>query len=662
MSNEIVKKESNDVRGWITSPEISDKIAQALPKHLTKDRFMRVALMAFNKNPKLLQCTRESLFQSFVTCSSVGLEPDGRLVHLIPYKDQCTVIIDYKGIAVLVKRNGDVANIHADVVCAGDEFDYCFGTTSFLKHKPALNRGEPLAAYSYVKNKDGSESFEVLSIDEINKVRDNSQGYRYSKSQKRDDNPWDKDYNEMAKKGLAVDTRIPTIDGWKKMGDLKIGNFVFDMNGIPTKVRSISDIKNIGCYKVTFSNGSYVICDEEHLWVSSYGSNSSDIVKKKGWKTIGIKKLYELKKSGIPITVPITKPLKTNNIEVKIDPWLLGYWIGNGDSNRPSITCNSLDLTEIVFNINKTKYKIGSIRNDSRSNATSIYIKEPFLSDLRNLNLLKNKHIPDIYMRSSINQRIDLLKGLMDSDGHISKERGRAMFGNCNVIISSSVFELAISLGEIVHAHSSKCKGYGKEVISHVVEWKPNIPPVSLSRKMSNFKQRKLPSYQSIKSIEKIKSVPTVCISVESDTKTYLAGESMVPTHNTAFRRHSKWLTLSPEIRDILEKEDEAESEAIKFEKAKPVKPIFEEVKEPESKVEVNDEIIEPSSSISPEEEREIKIKERLDTLEEINYIQFENAAKRLKIISQTKTLGSLSEKEADELHIRFDEIVKEIK
>jgi recombination protein RecT len=164
-------------------------------------RFIRAALNTTMRQPELLQCTQESFFRCMLDLSSYGLEADGRRAHLIPFRNsknggqlECQLIIDYKGIAELVRRSGDVSYIHADVVYERDEWDFAYGPGAFLKHKPNMeNRGEKVkAVYSFVKLADGSEDFIVLSRGEVEKVR------RRSKSG--GSGPWATDWDEMAKK------------------------------------------------------------------------------------------------------------------------------------------------------------------------------------------------------------------------------------------------------------------------------------------------------------------------------------------------------------------------------------------------------------------------------------------------------------------------------
>ena len=193
MGNEVAKKAPHDIKSLILSDKMKRQFAIALPKHLTPDRFVRLALTALNKTPKLAQCTQTSLLGCLMDLSQIGLEPDGRKAHLIPYGDKCTLIIDYKGLVELVRNTGEIADIHADVVYSNDKFEYSFGSNATLIHKPTLkDRGELIAAYSFVKLKDGSSSYEVMNEEEINAIRKRSKASNAG--------PWVTDFCEMAKK------------------------------------------------------------------------------------------------------------------------------------------------------------------------------------------------------------------------------------------------------------------------------------------------------------------------------------------------------------------------------------------------------------------------------------------------------------------------------
>lgn len=176
----------------ITGDRFKQAVTMSLPKHCKPERFIRVALSAFNRTPKLRQCTEESLFGCFLRLSELGLEADGRRAHLIPYGTECTLIVDYKGLAELIMRSGDVSHLYADIVCDQDEFEYNMG--QIIKHRVNFReeRGPMYAAYAVAKLKDGNLVCQVLSKSEVDSVR--------KRSRAGGNGPWVTDYNEMAKK------------------------------------------------------------------------------------------------------------------------------------------------------------------------------------------------------------------------------------------------------------------------------------------------------------------------------------------------------------------------------------------------------------------------------------------------------------------------------
>lgn len=180
------------IRQLLQQEEIAQQVAKAIPKHMTADRFIRVALTALTRTPKLLDCTQQSLMKCIMDCAAMGLEPDGRHAHLIPYGNECTLIIDYKGLVVLCRRSGDVASLHADVVCENDVFEYSLGEVTRHTVDFRKPRGPVYAAYAVATLKDGSRQAAVLTRDEIEAIRARSKAGRSG--------PWVSDWNEMAKK------------------------------------------------------------------------------------------------------------------------------------------------------------------------------------------------------------------------------------------------------------------------------------------------------------------------------------------------------------------------------------------------------------------------------------------------------------------------------
>ncbi len=183
---------SSDLRSIITSEKMKQQFAAALPHHLTPDRFCRIALTALTRTPKLADCTQESLMRCLLDLSAYGIEPDGRRAHLIPYGNQCTLILDWKGLAELAMRSGIISKLHADIVCENDVFDYNLG--EIVQHKIDFKepRGAMYAAYAMAVTKDGPVFVAVLNKEEIDGIR--------KRSKSGNSGPWQTDYNEMAKK------------------------------------------------------------------------------------------------------------------------------------------------------------------------------------------------------------------------------------------------------------------------------------------------------------------------------------------------------------------------------------------------------------------------------------------------------------------------------
>jgi recombination protein RecT len=172
------------------------QMEMTLPKHLTADRLMRVAMTSIQKTPKLLECTPQSLLACVMTCAQLGLEPDQFLgqAYLVPFGNVCTLIPGYRGYIALARRSGEMQTVSAQVVHENDDFELQYGIEDKLNHKPALNgdRGKAIGAYCVFKYKDGGYSFDFLPLEEIEKVR--------ARSKAAGSGPWVTDWEEMAKK------------------------------------------------------------------------------------------------------------------------------------------------------------------------------------------------------------------------------------------------------------------------------------------------------------------------------------------------------------------------------------------------------------------------------------------------------------------------------
>lgn len=176
----------------VASPEFAVQLRSALPSHITSERMARSVLTCIARNPKLQDCEQQSFFTSLLQLAHFGLEPDGRVAHLIPYGKTCQAVIDYKGLAELAYRSGRVSNLHADVVFENDEFEFNLGQVT--KHQIDLRkpRGAVYAVYATCEFKDGTKKSDVMSRDDVEAIR--------KRSKAGSSGPWITDWNEMAKK------------------------------------------------------------------------------------------------------------------------------------------------------------------------------------------------------------------------------------------------------------------------------------------------------------------------------------------------------------------------------------------------------------------------------------------------------------------------------
>jgi len=179
-------------------------ITEALPKSkgMDAERLSRMTLTTLKMNPKLLECSIESLLGAVLQSAQLGLEPNllGSC-YFIPYKGTVSFQIGYKGLIDLACRKGEVLSIVAKDVRKGDSFHYEYGRNETLKHIPAPHaaRGEIEYFYAYANLKNGGFVFDVMHISEIEKIRDTySVSYQYD----RKGSIWVKHFEAMAMKTI----------------------------------------------------------------------------------------------------------------------------------------------------------------------------------------------------------------------------------------------------------------------------------------------------------------------------------------------------------------------------------------------------------------------------------------------------------------------------
>lgn len=187
--------------------KMGPEIGAALPPHIPVERFMRVVLTAVNGNPELINADRRSLFEASMRAAQDGLLPDGRDGALVVYnarqkiegkKDHWIKKVQWmpmiSGVLKKVRNSGELLTISPHVVYENDHFEYVLGDEERIEHRPAIGkpRGNPILVYAIAKTKDGGIYREVMTIDEVERVRNVSRA--------KDTGPWKDWWDEMAKK------------------------------------------------------------------------------------------------------------------------------------------------------------------------------------------------------------------------------------------------------------------------------------------------------------------------------------------------------------------------------------------------------------------------------------------------------------------------------
>lgn len=379
-------------------------------------------------------------------------------------------------------------------------------------------------------------------------------------------------------KAIDINTPIPTPEGWKKLSEINDGDLVFDEKGeVTTVVKAHDQYFTDEVYEITFSDKTKIVADKDHLWTiwehkdckqygrydesvrgtfpidwATYVGNKYDCHKNVtghfGAKTVTTEDLIGLLENAPRI--PLTRPLNLESKDLPIDPWVLGYWLGNGDTKSGGVHTGShlgeYDFYHVCSQFNMVGYEITKSTEDSRRDEDRNYCGHIYSSDLhkrlKDNGLLGNKHVPKQYLRASYEQRLALLRGLMDSDGHAGNDNAKNYVGFSSTVkdLADSVYELATSLGE----KPLRDEGYGvlygvQKKYCWGIGYRPNVNPFSLPRKANRIEEPKTGhqglrhKHRIIKSIEKVEGRFVRCLTVSSESRLYLVGEQMIPTHNT---------------------------------------------------------------------------------------------------------------------------------
>ena len=404
-------------------------------------------------------------------------------------------------------------------------------------------------------------------------------------------------------KALALDTRVPTPDGWTTMGELSVGDEVFTADGSPARVIAATEIMHgHPCYEIEFSDGSVIVADGGHMWLVedaaaraafSAAKDPSVACRSRIVTTEVMATTFRTRNSRkeANYAVQIAGPLQCPDADLPIAPFTLGCWLGDGTAANSSFTCADEEILDRIrrdgYAVTRQgpryKYQISNLpERDRRVRLGRALVKDigcvraaahvgvgahamtgagpgwaagprdlrsaapetPALGRykslheiLRDLDLIRNKHIPGVYLRASESQRRDLLAGLLDTDGYCATGGGVAYYSTVERL-ARDVLHLVSTLGYKATLRSKTATLYGKDCgLVWIVTFTPGDTVFHLPRKVArqSAKVRPTAKRRYVTDIRPVpSSVPVRCIEVDSPCHLYLVGETCIPTHKSS--------------------------------------------------------------------------------------------------------------------------------
>jgi phosphate starvation-inducible protein PhoH len=371
-------------------------------------------------------------------------------------------------------------------------------------------------------------------------------------------------------KAQPLYSKVLTPHGWKFMGEIKIGDDVLTPKGKTSKVNGIFPQGKKHIYEIVFHDGSKTKCCLEHLWEINEPSDWNR--RKKGSKKvvntqyiIDFLREKEIKKSSTNISIDLIEPTKTNAVNLPLDPYLLGCLIGDGclTTATPKITSKDIELIGKLQEIIGEEYDIKHCKSsqydynfvDSLSRKNKFNRITKILVEL-NLQGKKSyeKTIPPIYLNSGTEQKFNLLKGLLDTDGTVDKRNGTVSLSTTSEILAKQVQEIIWSLGGICKI-SSKIPSYtydgdkkiGRRCYNLCITLRNPKELFSLQRKKDLCRE----TYDELQYRRKIKSVNYIgedeaqCIMIDDEDHLYITDDYII-THNT-------FIALYNALKDVLD-------------------------------------------------------------------------------------------------------------
>jgi len=329
-------------------------------------------------------------------------------------------------------------------------------------------------------------------------------------------------------KAQSLKSKVLTPDGWTRIGDLHVGDFVMGADGKPKRVEGMSPTTEMDLYRLRTRDGRSTLCNLDHLWEVTCPSNTGlrKIVKTtreilKNFKSHRVDKRSATESIEYRYFIDTCDPMVFMEKDLPIDPYTLGVWLGDGSSDSGTVTTDDPEVFDhIPYETVKRKprfsYSVRGIR--------------PFL---RKMDLLKNKHVPDVYKTASVGQRLDLLRGLIDSDGYVLNGGRNFEYVSARKRLFDDVVDLIRSLGGTATRAEQMTR------FDPFSAWKPSyrlsarighgLCPAKIDRKARRWRGS-IKTKAAIVDIAFETRGPGRCIKVDGDL--YITDDYLV-THNT---------------------------------------------------------------------------------------------------------------------------------
>lgn len=348
-------------------------------------------------------------------------------------------------------------------------------------------------------------------------------------------------------KALKTDTPVLTTMGWIRHGDLMPGMYVYGEDGKPKLVKWNSGVYSWPCQRVNFADGFSITAAKEHEWeVYVERDNHKGRVRERR----ETQEIFSHRHRRSPY-INADAVLHNEAKSLLIDPYLLGVWLGDGNSDNKWISCSESDLPHYLPMALETKRDRTAYR---------VHLRGLETRELRLLGVLQNKHIPITYLLASESQRRALLQGLMDTDGS-TDTRGTCEFSQKAGRLANDVYQLIRTLGYKATCHEYTAKLYGKDCGKKVrINFRPDKGEriFRMTRKQIRIDNKETADRDDkrkffITSVEGLEVCDVNCIEVEGGM--YLAGEQLVPTHNSQGSSRflpAYMLGLNPDLKIVI--------------------------------------------------------------------------------------------------------------